>query len=116
MISKKAQRQRRARRGRRKMKELGVVRLSVNRTPRHMYAQLFSPDGRSVLTQASTLEKDICDGPTGNVESAQKIGQLIAQRALEQGINKVAFDRSGFKYHGRVKALADSAREAGLRF
>ncbi|MFC6670923.1 50S ribosomal protein L18 [Marinobacterium aestuariivivens] len=116
MNAKKQARIRRARRSRLKMRELGTVRLCVNRTPRHIYAQVISADGGKVLASASTVEKDLREGATGNVEAAQKVGSLIAERAKEAGVTKVAFDRSGFKYHGRVKALADAARENGLEF
>ncbi|UTW11052.1 50S ribosomal protein L18 [Marinobacterium rhizophilum] len=116
MNAKKQARIRRARRSRIKMRELGAVRLCVNRTPRHIYAQVISEDGGKVLASASTVEKVLREGATGNVEAAQKVGALIAERAKEAGITKVAFDRSGFKYHGRVQALADAARESGLEF
>ena len=116
MNEKNRSRQRRARRGRMKMRELGATRLSVTRTPRHIYAQILSPDGGQVLAQASTLEKDIRDGKTGNADAAAKVGALVADRAKQAGVTAVAFDRSGYKYHGRVKALADAAREAGLEF
>jgi len=116
MNDKKASRIRRAKRGRMKMRELGVVRLSVFRTPRHMYAQVISPEGDKVLATASTLDKELRAGSTGNVDAATKVGQLIAARAKAVGVSRVAFDRSGFKYHGRVKALADAAREGGLEF
>ncbi|MBM4202917.1 MAG: 50S ribosomal protein L18 [Gammaproteobacteria bacterium] len=116
MQEKKATRLRRARRSRLKMRELGAVRLSVFRTPRHIYAQLLSPAGDQVLAQASTLDKTFEGEATGNVTAAGKVGTLVAVRAKEKGITRVAFDRSGFKYHGRVKALADAAREAGLEF
>lgn len=116
MNEKKSSRLRRARRGRMKMRELGTVRLSVNRTPRHIYAQVIAADGSQILAQASTLETALRSGPTGNVATAEKVGKLIAERAKEAGITSVAFDRSGFKYHGRVKALADAAREGGLEF
>jgi large subunit ribosomal protein L18 len=116
MNAKKQARIRRARRSRLKMRELGAVRLCVNRTPRHIYAQVISEDGGKVLASASTVEKVLREGATGNVEAAQKVGTLIAERAKEAGITKVAFDRSGFKYHGRVQALADAARESGLEF
>ncbi|MCP8688564.1 50S ribosomal protein L18 [Marinobacterium sedimentorum] len=116
MNAKKEARIRRARRSRLKMRELGAVRLCVNRTPRHIYAQVISEDGGKVLASASTVEKVLREGATGNVEAAQKVGALIAERAKEAGITKVAFDRSGFKYHGRVQALADAARESGLEF
>jgi large subunit ribosomal protein L18 len=83
-----------------------------------MYAQVISSDGASVLASASTLEKSINEGisSTGNIEAAAHIGKIVAERAVAAGISKVAFDRSGFKYHGRVKALADAAREHGLKF
>ncbi|WP_283788378.1 50S ribosomal protein L18 [Bermanella sp. WJH001] len=116
MNEKKIARIRRARRSRIKMRELGVTRLCVNRTPRHIYAQIISSDGAQVLATASTVEKDLREGKTGNAEAAAKVGQLIAERAIAKGIKKVAFDRSGFKYHGRLKALADAAREGGLEF
>ena len=116
MSAKKQSRLRRARRSRSKIRELGVNRLSVNRTPRHIYAQVISPEGDKVLASASTLEKDIRGGATGNIDAAANIGKLIAERAKSAGISSVAFDRSGFKYHGRVKALADAAREGGLEF
>ena len=92
------------------------MRLTVNRTPRHIYAQIISADGSQILASASTVEKDMRAGTTGNVDAAQKVGSLIAERAKEAGVTKVAFDRSGFKFHGRVKALADAAREGGLEF
>jgi large subunit ribosomal protein L18 len=116
MKDKKQSRLRRARRGRMKMRELGAVRLTVHRTPRHMYAQVISPAGDRVLATASTLEKDLRGAATGNVEAAAKVGALIAERAKSAGVTKVAFDRSGFRYHGRVKALADAARDGGLEF
>ncbi|MAA73001.1 MAG: 50S ribosomal protein L18 [Bermanella sp.] len=116
MNEKKIARIRRARRSRIKMRELGVTRLCVNRTPRHIYAQIISSNGAEVLATASTVEKDLREGKTGNAEAAAKVGQLIAERAIAKGIKKVAFDRSGFKYHGRLKALADAAREGGLEF
>ncbi|HCG70547.1 MAG TPA: 50S ribosomal protein L18 [Gammaproteobacteria bacterium] len=116
MNQKKVSRLRRARRSRMKMRELGATRLSVSRTPRHIYAQVISADGGTILAQASTLDADLRAGQTGNVETAAKVGALIAERAKAQGVTAVAFDRSGFKYHGRVKALADAAREGGLEF
>lgn len=116
MNVKKESRLRRARRSRAKMREVGTVRLCVNRTPRHIYAQIVSADGSTVLAAASTVEKDMREGATGNIEAAKKVGTLIASRAKEAGVNQVAFDRSGFKYHGRVAALADAAREGGLEF
>ena len=115
-MDKKAARLRRARRGRAKMRELRAVRLSVHRTPRHIYAQIIAPDGDKVLAAASTLDKDLRGGSTGNVDAAGRVGRLIAERAKAAGISAVAFDRSGYKYHGRVKALAEAAREGGLEF
>jgi len=118
-MDKKQSRLRRGRRTRAKIRELGVHRLSVFRTPRHIYAQVISPDGSTVLASASTLDKMIrgeISGPTGNVSAASVVGKYIAERAKSAGIESVAFDRSGFRFHGRVKALADAAREAGLQF
>ena len=116
MSDKKLSRQRRARRSRMKIREQGVTRLCINRTPRHIYAQVIAASGDKVLASASTLDKDIKSGSTGNVAAAAAVGKLVAERAVAAGIKAVAFDRSGFKYHGRVKALADAAREAGLEF
>jgi large subunit ribosomal protein L18 len=117
-LDKKEIRQRRALRGRMKIKELHAVRLSVHRTPRHIYAQIFAADGDKVLVTASTLQKDVRGElkTTGNIEAAKAVGRAIAERAKAKGIERVAFDRSGFMFHGRVKALADAAREAGLEF
>jgi large subunit ribosomal protein L18 len=116
-VQKKQARLRRAKRARAKISELDVARLTVHRTPRHIYAQVISPDAR-VVASASTLDKDLraAFGHGGNVEAAKKIGQLIAERCVASGVKRVAFDRSGFKYHGRIKALADAAREGGLEF
>ena len=114
MSEKKISRQRRARRARMKIRELGATRLCVHRTPRHMYAQVISAEGDKVLATASTVEKDLRGGKTGNSEAAAQVGKLIAERAKAAGVDRVAFDRSGFRYHGRVKALADAARENGL--
>jgi large subunit ribosomal protein L18 len=111
MNEKKVSRLRRAKRGRAKISELRVNRLCVYRSPRHIYAQIISPDNK-VLAAASSLGSD----KTGNVASAAEIGKLIAERAKSAGVTKVAFDRSGYVYHGRVKALADAAREGGLEF
>lgn len=113
---KKEARLRRARSTRLKIRELGAVRLCVNRTPRHIYAQVIAADGATVLAQASTLDASLRSGATGNADAAAKVGALVAERAKAAGVAKVAFDRSGFKYHGRIKALADAAREAGLEF
>ena len=116
MSDKKISRQRRARRSRMKMHEQGVTRLCINRTPRHIYAQVIAEGGAKVLASASTLDKDLKTKGTGNVTAAAAVGKLVAERAVAAGVKAVAFDRSGFKYHGRVKALADAAREAGLEF
>lgn len=116
MLDKREARLRRARRGRMKMRELGAHRLTVKRTPRHMYAQVVSPDGGAVLAQASTLDKTLRQGATGNIEAAAKVGALIAERAKSAGVARVAFDRSGYKFHGRVRALAEAARAGGLEF
>ncbi|MFK7161572.1 50S ribosomal protein L18 [Marinospirillum sp. MEB164] len=116
MNAKKESRLRRARRARAKIRELGAIRLCVNRTPRHIYAQIISADGGQVLASASTLDSSLRSGATGNIDAATQVGKLIAQRAKAAGISAVAFDRGGFKYHGRVKALADAAREGGLEF
>ena len=117
-IDKKKNSLRRARKAGANHHELAVNRLSVHRTPRHIYAQIISPDGGTVLVSASTLEKDVRKGTkgTGNAEAAAIVGARIAEKAKAADIDSVAFDRSGFRYHGRVKALADAAREAGLKF
>jgi len=116
MSAKNDSRLRRARRARARMRQLGANRLSVHRTPRHIYAQIIAPAGDKVLASASTLDSELRKGSTGNVAAAAAVGRLVAMRAKEAGIEKVAFDRSGYKYHGRVKALADAARESGLEF
>ncbi|MEE9492979.1 MAG: 50S ribosomal protein L18 [Gammaproteobacteria bacterium] len=117
-MDKKLSRMRRTRKTRAKIRELGKVRLCVNRTPRHIYAQLIDSSGDKVLACASTLDRDLRKDLkiTGNISAASVVGKAIAERATAAGIKSVAFDRSGFKYHGRVKALADAAREAGLEF
>ncbi len=114
-MDKKQSRLRRARRARAKIKELGVPRLTVHRTPRHIYAQVIDGDSR-VVASASSVLADIRSGATGNSATAVIVGKLIAERTKEAGVTRVAFDRSGFKYHGRIKALADAARENGLEF
>jgi large subunit ribosomal protein L18 len=121
MLTKKEQRLRRARQTRIRIATQGVARLTVNRTNLHIYAAVISGDGSKVLASASTAQKDLRQdlggsGKGGNVAAAQRVGQLIAEHAKAAGVDKVAFDRSGFAYHGRVKALADAAREAGLQF
>ena len=116
-MDKKASRLRRATRTRKKLQDLGATRLVINRTPRHTYAQVITADAQ-VVASASTLEKEVRAQVKngGNKEAAQLIGKLVAERAVEKGISKISFDRSGFQYHGRVAALADAAREAGLQF
>ncbi|AMO74266.1 LSU ribosomal protein L18P [Pseudomonas citronellolis] len=116
MSVKKETRLRRARKARLKMRELEAVRLCVYRSSQHIYAQVIAADGGKVLASASTLDKELREGATGNVDAAKKVGQLVAERAKAAGVTQVAFDRSGFKYHGRIKALADAAREGGLEF
>lgn len=117
-MNKRSSRKRRAGRVRAKIKALGVPRLCVFRTSHHIYAQVIAPDGGHVVTTVSTLQADIKGSlkNTGNVEAAVVVGKVIAEKAKASGISKVAFDRSGYKYHGRVKALANAAREAGLEF
>jgi len=118
-MDKKMARIRRATRARAKIRELGAYRLCVFRTPRHIYAQVIGPDGGNVVASASTVEKELrrsIDGHSGNATAAAAIGKTIAERAKSAGVDKVAFDRSGFRYHGRVKALAEAARENGLDF
>jgi large subunit ribosomal protein L18 len=109
---------RRARKTRAKISELKVTRLSVHRTNTHIYAQIIDGAGEKVLVSASTLEKEVRSKVKngGNIAAAAAIGKRIAEKAKAAGIEKVAFDRSGFRYHGRVKALADAAREHGLNF
>ena len=118
IITKKQRRLRRALRTRAHIRDLGVARLSVHRTPKHIYAQVTDAAGTKVIAAASTTQKAVREGlkTTGNVAAAKAVGRAIATRAKAAGINKVAFDRSGFQFHGRVKALADAAREAGLEF
>ena len=117
-MDKKQSRIRRSRRARAKIALLGVNRLCVHRTPRHTYAQVFSGETGKVVASASTLSADVKKEVkyTGNIDAAVAVGKIIAEKAKAAGIETVAFDRSGFKYHGRVKALADSAREHGLKF
>jgi large subunit ribosomal protein L18 len=115
-VDKRSRRQRRAGKTRARIALKGVHRLCVHRTPRHIYAQIIAPDRSAVVATASTLQKELRSQlkNTGNKEAAAIVGKTIAERASEKGIGKVAFDRSGFRYHGRIKALADAAREAGL--
>ncbi len=109
---------RRARRTRAKISELRAIRLTVHRTNLHVYAQIIDPSGSKVLASASSIEPEVRKelGNGGNVKAASLVGQRIAQKAKQAGIDTVAFDRSGFRYHGRIKALADAARESGLKF
>ena len=117
-MDKKSNRLRRSRKARAKIKELGINRLTIYKTPRHIYAQVIAPNGADVLAAANTLQSDVKSELkyTGNKDAAQAVGKAIAEKAKQAGITKVAFDRSGFKYHGRVKSLADAARENGLEF
>ncbi|MBK1734943.1 50S ribosomal protein L18 [Halorhodospira abdelmalekii] len=117
-MDKKSARIRRARRSRGRIREVGAYRLSVHRTPRHVYAQIQAPDGSRTLAAASTVEPELRgrEQGTGNRGAASEVGRLIAERAKQAGIERVAFDRSGYRYHGRVRALAEAAREAGLQF
>ena len=117
-MNKHATRLRRARKTRARIADLKMVRLCVFRTNSHIYAQVISAEGCEVLAQASTLEAEVRDGlkSGGNIEAAALVGKRIAEKAKAAGVEKVAFDRSGFQYHGRVKALAEAARENGLSF
>jgi len=116
-MDKKSSRIRRARKTRAKISELAVPRLSIHRTPRHIYAQVIAASGSEVIASVSTVQTDMKGQVkyTGNIDAASAVGKAIAEKALAAGVSSVAFDRSGFKYHGRVKALADAAREAGLK-
>ncbi|MES2141509.1 MAG: 50S ribosomal protein L18 [Pseudomonadota bacterium] len=120
MLDKKLKRQRRATKTRAKIRQLGVPRLCVGRSSKHLYAQIIvsAEKGDKVLASASTLDKEIKEGgaSANNIKSATIVGNFIAKRAIAAGIKEVAFDRSGFRYHGCIKALADAAREAGLPF
>ena len=117
-MTKKTTRLRRASKTRAKIRALGVHRLSVHRTPRHIYAQIFAPGSYDVVVSASTVDKELRKGVKngGNVSAATEVGKLVARRAKAKGVKRVAFDRSGFNFHGRIKALADAAREGGLEF
>ena len=116
-MDKRTSRLRRSRRTRAKIRELAVPRLTVHRTPRHIYAQVIAPNGSEVMASASTVQADIKGSvkSTSNIDAAAAVGKSIAEKAKAAGITSVAFDRSGFQYHGRIKALADAAREAGLQ-
>jgi large subunit ribosomal protein L18 len=117
-MDKKQSRLRRSRRARAKIRELAVSRLTIHKTPKHIYAQVIAANGSEVIASANTNQNEIKSGVkyTGNIEAAKAVGKAIAEKAKAAGITKVAFDRSGFKYHGRVKSLADAARENGLEF
>lgn len=119
-MNKKSARMRRATRARMKIKELRIARLCINRTGQHIYAQLIeaADNGDQVIASASTLDKEIKNegAKAGNMKSAAIVGKFIAKRSLAKGVTRVAFDRSGFKYHGCIKALAEAAREGGLQF
>jgi len=117
-MDKKSSRLKRALKLRSKIKKFDVNRLTIHRTSQHIYAQVLSTDGKTTLASASTVQADIKSivKNTSNIDAASEVGKLIAKRAIEAGVVEVAFDRSGFKYHGRVKALANAAREAGLKF
>ena len=117
MSSKKnTARLKRAKRSRMHIRDLEMPRLCIYRTPRHIYAQIISVAGSEIQASASTLDPALRDGNKGNTEDAAKVGKLIAEKAKQIGVEKVAFDRSGYQYHGRIKALADAAREGGLQF
>ena len=113
---KNIKRQRRALKTRSKIALTQNKRLTIFRSNSHIYAQIMTNSGSEVLVSASTSESDLRSNNNGNIEAASKVGKVIAERALEKGIDKVSFDRSGYKYHGRIKALAEAAREAGLSF
>lgn len=117
-VDKKAKRLIRAKRTRLKISEIEATRLTVHKTPRHIYAQVTTADGAKTLVCASTLDKTLRAKlkVTGNVDAAKAVGKLVAERAIQAGIKSVAFDRSGYPFHGRIKALADAAREGGLEF
>ena len=115
MSIKNISRLRRARKTRMNIREQETPRLTVYRSSKHFYAQVFDSLGTKVIASASTVEKDL-ESKSNNVESAEAVGKRVEERAIENGIKKVVFDRSGYKYHGRIKALADSARQAGLEF
>lgn len=118
MFAKTKARLRRAKKTRMKIRQLEAIRLTVHRTAKHIYAQITTADGAKVFAAASTVEKELRHklAKTGNITAATLIGEMIATKALAQGIKTVAFDRSGFVYHGRIKALAEAARGAGLEF
>jgi large subunit ribosomal protein L18 len=117
-MDKKSSRLKRALRSRSRIRKQAINRLTIHRTSHHIYAQVISVDGEKTIASASTIQADVKAAVknTGNIDAAKEVGASIAKKAIDAGITEVAFDRSGFKYHGRVKALADAAREAGLKF
>lgn len=117
-MDKKISRLRRAAKTRAKLRELEVYRLTIHRTPRHIYAQIVTHDSSKVIASASTLDGELKKelSGTGNISAAIVVGKAVALRAVKAGVEQVSFDRSGFRFHGRVKALADAARENGLQF
>ncbi len=117
-MNRKQARLRRSKKARARIRLFGVNRLCVHKTPRHIYAQIVSTDNQKIVTSASTVDKELRDKVKhgGNKDAAIIVGQALAERAKQVGVTKVAFDRSGFKYHGRIKALADAARENGIEF
>lgn len=117
-MDKKTARLRRAKKTRAHIRRLGMARLTVHRTGRHIYAQVIAPDGGSVIAAASTMQKDLSTGltSTSNKDAAKAVGKAVAEKAVAAGVTDVAFDRSGYRYHGRVAELADAARESGLKF
>jgi large subunit ribosomal protein L18 len=117
-MDRKQSRMKRALKLRSQIKKIGAVRLSIHKTSQHIYAQVISGDGTKTLASASTTQKEVKANlkNTNNIAAATEVGKFVAQKAIAAGVTEVAFDRSGFKYHGRVKALADAAREAGLKF
>ena len=117
-MNKKTERLRRAKKTRARIARQGINRLCVHKTPRHVYAQVIAPSGSEVLVSASSVDKELRRQfkYSGNIEAAALVGKTLAERAKKAGVSSVAFDRSGFKYHGRIKALAEAAREQGLEF
>ena len=117
-MDKKTARLRRAKKTRSHIRRMGMPRLTVHRSGRHIYAQVIAAEGGSVIAAASTVQKDVRTGltSTSNKDAAKAVGKAVAERAVAAGISDVAFDRSGYRYHGRVAELADAARESGLKF
>ena len=117
-MEKKIARLRRAKKTRSHIRRMGMPRLTVHRSGRHIYAQVISAEGGSVIAAASTLQKDLRTDltSTSNKDAAKAVGKAVAEKAVAAGVSDVAFDRSGYRYHGRVAVLADAARESGLKF